>query len=180
MRRKPLPRRLAKFAERARCGSIPAVAFLEWLEHLPVFVTIAESGSIWGYPTILVLHTAGLALVVGSAVVLDARLLGMGRLARLSAFDLLFPILWAGFTVNAISGFILFAIAATTKAAQPIFWIKLSLVTVALGVTAPIVRIVKDANEQAAVPAYGRVLAVVSLVTWTGAIVAGRLMAYIK
>ena len=156
------------------------VAFLEWLQHLPFFVTIAESGSIWGYPTILVLHTAGLALVVGSAVVVDARLLGMGRLARLSAFDLLFPIMWAGFTINALSGFILFAIAATTKAVQWIFWIKLSLIAVALVVTVPIVRIVKGAGEQGAVPARGRVLAIVSLATWTGAIVAGRLMAYIK
>ena len=157
-----------------------AVAFLEWLEHLPVFVTIAESGSIWGYPTILVLHTAGLALVVGSAVVLDARLLGMGRLARLSAFERLFPIMWAGFAVNAVSGFILFAIAATAKAVQAIFWIKLSLIAMALVVTVPIVRIIKGGGEQNAVPARGRVLAIVSLVTWTGAIVAGRLMAYIK
>lgn len=54
-------------------GSTAAVAVLEWLQHLPVFVTIAESGSIWGYPTILVLHTAGLALVVGSAMVVNAR-----------------------------------------------------------------------------------------------------------
>ena len=92
------------------------MAFLEWLQHLPIFVTIAESGSIWGYPTILVLHTAGFALVVGSALVVNARLLGLGRLAPLSAFGPLFPIMWAGFTVNAISGFILFAIAATVKA----------------------------------------------------------------
>ena len=156
------------------------VAFLEWLEHLPFFVMIAESGSIWGYPTILVLHTAGFALVVGSALIVNARLLGMCRLAPLSAFGLLFPIMWAGFTVNAISGFVLFAIAATAKAAQVIFWIKLSLVATALVVTVPIGRIVKNAGEQGAVPARGRVLAVVSLVTWTGAIVAGRLMAYIK
>jgi hypothetical protein len=156
------------------------VAFLEWLEHLPFFVTIAESGSIWGYPTILVLHTAGFALVVGSALVINARLLGMGTLAPLSAFGLLFPIIWVGFTVNAISGFILFAIAATTKALQAIFWIKLSLVAIALVVTVRIRRIVKGAGEQGAVPVRGRVLAVVSLVTWTGAIVAGRLMAYIK
>lgn len=156
------------------------MAFLEWLQHLPVFVTIAESESIWGYPTILVLHTAGLALVVGSALVVNARLLGLGRLAPLSAFGRLFPIMWAGFTVNAISGFILFAIAATAKAVQAIFWIKLSLIAIALVVTVPIVRIVKGAGEQGAVPARGRVLAVVSLVTWTGAIVAGRLMAYIK
>jgi hypothetical protein len=155
------------------------VAFLEWLEHLPFFVTIAESGSIWGYPTILVLHTAGFALVVGSALVINARLLGMGTLAPLSAFGLLFPIIWVGFTVNAISGFILFAIAATTKALQAIFWIKLSLVAIALVVTVRIRRIVKGAGEQGAVPVRGRVLAVVSLVTWTGAIVAGRLMAYL-
>ena len=156
------------------------MAFLEWLQHLPIFVTIAESGSIWGYPTILVLHTAGLALVVGSALVVNARLLGLGRQAPLSHLDLLFPIMWAGFTVNAISGFILFAIAATVKAVQTIFWIKLSLVATALVVTVPIVRIVKGAGEQGTVPTRGRVLAVVSLVTWTGAIVAGRLMAYIK
>jgi hypothetical protein len=156
------------------------VAFLEWLQHLPIFVTIAESGSIWGYPTILVLHTIGFALVVGSALVVNARLLGLGRLAPLSAFGLLFPIMWAGFTVNAISGFILFAIAATVKATQAIFWIKLSLVATALAVTVPIVRIVKGGEEHGAVPARGRVLAVVSLVTWTGAIAAGRLMAYIK
>jgi len=156
------------------------VGFLEWLQNLPVFVTIAESGSIWGYPTILVLHTAGFALVVGSAVVVNARLLGMGRLAPLPAFGRLLPIIWVGFTVNAISGFILFAIAATTKAFQVIFWIKLSLVAVALVVTVKIMRIVKSTGEHSAVPTRGRVLAVVSLVTWTGAIIAGRLMAYIK
>ena len=156
------------------------MAFLEWLQHLPIFVTIAESGSIWGYPTILVLHTIGFALVVGSALVVNARLLGLGRLAPLSAFGLLFPIMWAGLTVNAISGFILFAIAATVKATQAIFWIKLSLVAMALAVTVPIVRIVKGGDEQGAVPVRGRVFAVVSLVTWTGAIAAGRLMAYIK
>ena len=156
------------------------MVFLEWLQNLPFFVMIAESGSIWGYPTILVLHTAGFALVVGSAVVVNARVLGMAHLAPLPAFERLFPIIWVGFTVNAISGFILFAIAATTKAVQVVFWIKLSLVAVALVVTVKIMRIVKGTQEQATVPARGRVLAVVSLVTWTGAIVAGRLMAYIK
>jgi hypothetical protein len=51
---------------------------------------------------------------------------------------------------------------------------------VALVVTVRIMRIVRGAAEQGDVPVRGRMLAVVSLVTWTGAIVAGRLMAYIK
>lgn len=156
------------------------MAVLERLEQLPFFVTIAESGSIWAYPTILVLHTAGLALVVGSAMVVNLRLLGVGRQAPLPVFRLLFPILWAGFAINAASGFILFAIAATGKAAQTIFWIKLSFIALALIVTIPIMRFVKRADDQSAAPAGARVLAVVSLASWTAAIVAGRMMAYIR
>ena len=113
-------------------------------------------------------------------LLVNARVLGMAPLAPMSAFRVLFPIMWAGFTVNAITGFILFAIAATVKALQVIFWIKLSLVAMALAVTVPILRMVKGAGEHGAVPARARVLAVLSLVTWTGAIIAGRLMAYIK
>ncbi len=156
------------------------MSLLERLQDLPLFVTISESGSIWGYPTILVLHTAGLALTVGSAVILNARLLGLGRSAPLTAFGLLFPILWVGFSVNAISGFILFAIAATTKAAQAVFWIKLSLVALALLVTAPLARVVRRHSHHGAVPVHVRVLAVVSLAAWASAIVAGRMMAYIR
>ena len=36
-----------------------------------------ESPSIWAYPTILTLHTVGLAIVVGASVVIDVRLLGL-------------------------------------------------------------------------------------------------------
>jgi hypothetical protein len=32
--------------------------------------------SIWGYPTVLTLHTMGLSVLVGASMMLDLRLLG--------------------------------------------------------------------------------------------------------
>jgi hypothetical protein len=156
------------------------VDLLQRLQNVGFFVSIAESETVWGYPTVLVLHTIGFALVVGSTLIVNARLLGLGRRAPLPLFSLVFPIMWAGFTLNAVTGFILFAIAATMKAAQIVFWIKLALIAVALVATTRIARIIRGSTVESSVPVGARRLAVVSLVAWTGTIIAGRLMAYIK
>ena len=39
--------------------------WLVWLESLPLSVWVRESGSLWSYPTVLFLHTVGLAFAVG-------------------------------------------------------------------------------------------------------------------
>ena len=154
------------------------MAFLDRLQHLAVFEWIAGSDTIWGYPIILTLHTVGFALVVGAAVVMDLRLLGLAQRAPVTAFAFLFRVMWIGFGVNALTGSILFAIAATTKAVQVVFWIKLALVAVALLITkliASAVRRPPDYLDDFVVPRRARVLAVLSLL----ASVDG-LMAYIK
>ena len=48
-------------------ASLEATGFASWLR---------ESGSIWGYPTVLTLHTLGLGVLVGASTVIDLRLLG--------------------------------------------------------------------------------------------------------
>ena len=57
------------------------------LEHSGVATWIRESPSIWGYPTILTLHTVGLAVLVGANWALDLRLLGVARQIPLTARD---------------------------------------------------------------------------------------------
>jgi hypothetical protein len=52
-------------------------AFLLWIQHLPVFTGIAESESVWAYPTVLMLHTVGLGWLVGLNTVVNLRLLGV-------------------------------------------------------------------------------------------------------
>ena len=43
---------------------------------------VASSPSLLAYPTILTLHTVGMAIVVGTCAVMDLRLLGIGADAK--------------------------------------------------------------------------------------------------
>ena len=90
--------------------------------------------------------------------------------------------MWAGFAINAVTGVMLFAGDATTKARQPVFYIKLTLIALALVITAMIRGRVepgparRDADLSPGPP---RRLAALSLLLWAGAVTAGRLMAYL-
>ena len=139
-----------------------------------------ESPSIWAYPTILTLHTFGLAIVVGANAVVDFRLLGMASRIPISTLRALFPIMWWAFALNFITGIVLFMSDATTKYGQRVFWIKLGLIALALLVTRPVWKDVRRHDDSPA-PAAARLrtLAILSLVMWTAAIIAGRLLAYL-
>jgi len=144
-------------------------AFSTWLR---------ESTSLWAYPTILTLHTVGLAVLVGVNAAVDLRVLGWGRGIPIERLEPFFPAMWAGFWVNAITGAMLFATVATTKGTAPVFLIKLGLV--ALGVTAVVGlrrSVFRETGPLITRPA--RSWALASLVIWVSAIVTGRLMAYL-
>lgn len=148
-------------------ASIEASALASWTR---------ESTSIWAYPTILTLHTVGLAVVVGVSTVVDARLLGMAKQIPLEVLRPLFRVMWWAFALNFITGVVLFMADATTKATQTVFWIKLAFIVLALLVTQQVWRALKGSDQPTN---RVRVLAAVSLFLWTGAIVSGRLLAYL-
>jgi hypothetical protein len=153
-----------------------------WLEGTALSVWTRESGSIWSYPTILTLHTVGLGVVVGASAVLDFRLLGFAPRIPLPSLTPLFRFIWWAFALNAATGVVLFASEATDKSRQPVFYLKLALIALALWNTALVRKTVSRPAETAPLSREirrGRRLAVVSLGLWTGAIVAGRLMAYL-
>ncbi len=155
-----------------------------WLEGSALATWARTSPSLWAYPTLLTLHTVGLGIVVGACATIDVRLLGFAPRIRIAALAPLFRLVWIAFAVNAATGVVLFMADATTKSQQTVFYVKLSLIAMALGVTTGIARAVRRSAdsgppERAPVPAAYRALAVASLVLWTGAIVAGRLMAYL-
>lgn len=150
--------------------------FLAALENLPFSTWLRESDSIWAYPTMLTLHTIGLALLVGASAALNLRVLGRGQPMALADLRPLFRWMWIGFWINALSGVVLLAADATTKAAAPMFLIKLGLV--AIGVAVMAVQRREVFAPAAAVTPAARVLAATSLTVWFVAIAAGRLMAY--
>jgi hypothetical protein len=150
------------------------------IEGSALAVWTRESPSIWGYPTILTLHTFGLAIVVGANAVVNFALLGFAPRIPIPSLRQLFPIMWWAFALNFVTGVLLFMSDATTKAGQWVFYVKLALIAVALLVARTESKaLVRQGDAVATVPANLRTLALVSLVVWTGAIVAGRLLAYL-
>lgn len=128
----------------------------------------------WAYPTISTLHTVGLAVVVGASTVLNLRLLGFASAIPVAALRSVFPILWAGFAVNFLSGTLLFMADATTKSGQKVFYVKLACITLALLIALRIAKRLRQHDD-----VHLRPLALASIFLWAGAIVAGRLMAYL-
>ncbi len=147
------------------------------IEGSTLAVWTRESPSIWAYPTILTLHTFGLAIVVGANALIDLRLLGLAPRIPVSSLRQLFPIMWWAFALNFATGVLLFMADASAKSGQRVFYVKLLLIAVAL-----FVALAESRRLRVDVPAAAghlRVLSLVSLAVWTGAIVAGRLLAYL-
>jgi hypothetical protein len=157
------------------------IVMMAWLEATALATWVRQSPSLWAYPTVLTLHTVGLGIVVGASAVIDLRLLGYAERIRIAALAPLFRLIAGAFVLNAATGILLFIADATTKSKQPVFYIKLALIFLALWCSVATRRIVREGSTARPdlVPAYGRRLAVGSLLLWVGAITAGRLMAYL-
>jgi hypothetical protein len=152
---------------------------LQRLQDSAFAMWVVGSDSIWAYPTILTLHTVGLAIIVGAAFVIDLYVLGIGHDIPLPQMRKTFGFFWAGFAINLASGLVLFAVAAVAKSRQPVFFVKLTLIAIAIVVTTRLRRRAFVTANAAAVSGSARPLAIASLVLWAAAIVAGRLMAYL-
>lgn len=157
------------------------MSLLEWLSHTAPVVWMRESESVWGYPTVLFLHTLGLGLLVGFTAAIDLRVLGFTKQLPLAPMARFFRFIWIGFWINAVSGTLLLMMAPA-KLSNPAFIVKMLLIT--LGVVNMWFlkrRVFRDPAgvDVTRMPFGGRLLAVSSLVIWAGAITAGRLMAYI-
>ena len=153
---------------------------LEWLQSTALSTWIREADSLWAFPGILTFHTLGLAVLVGAATVVDLRVLGVGGKMPLRSMRPLFRVMWFGFIINAITGTLLFAADATRRGTSGFFMMKLAFVAIGVVTIALIQRHLNAPAADPLVPnAAARRLALVSLVVWTAAITAGRLLAYI-
>ena len=160
---------------------------LEWLESTAIAVWVGQSPSVWAMPTVLTLHTTGLALLVGASWVLDLRLLGISRTVPLSAFRWVFPVVAIGLVVNVVTGVLLFMKSATTWGTSLPFLVKMSLVAASVATLVPIRAHVLRDDDVSGMPAEApraragniRFWAIASILAWSAAVTAGRLLAYL-
>jgi hypothetical protein len=121
-----------------------------------------------------------MAFLAGCGIAIDLRIIGFAQGIPLKPLARLLPLMWLAFAVNATTG-VLLLIAYPTKAlTNPLFYIKLSLVVVALTLVYFVARdVLRRAGPQGKpVAANARALAGASLAAWLVLIAAGRYLAY--
>ena len=154
--------------------------FFILLEQNSIGTWVAESESLLAFPTILALHAVGMGLLAGTNAAMDLRILGFARGIPLSSLERLVPTMRFGFWLNAVSGVLLLLAYPTKALTNPIFYLKLFLIAMAMVDTAlvrkHVIRKSTDMNRSAS--GKGKFLAVASLVLWAGAVFSGRFLAY--
>lgn len=153
------------------------VAIVDWAIDTGLY-DIAYSA--WGWPLAEIVHFTGLCLLFGSVAYFDLRLLGCFRTIPLAAMHRLVPFGVLGFGLSVASGVLFVSTAPDQYLYNPAFQVKMALLALA-GVNmvafylfaAPRLR---GLAPEALVPWQARLFALVSLVSWTGVIAAGRVI----
>jgi Family of unknown function (DUF6644) len=153
--------------------------FLAFVEHSDLSDWV-RSDCLCAFPTIVTLHNVGMAFLAGGSIVIDLRLLGFAPQMPLKPMARFVPLLWLAFTVIAATGILLLVAYPTKALTNPLFYIKLCLVAVAIGLVYLIATHILRAPEVDRKPLApnAKVLAIASLAAWAAVIAAGRYLAY--
>ena len=151
------------------------------IESSPIARWMREA--LWAYPAVEAVHILALALVVGSIVIVDLRLLGLSRdvsVSRLSRHAL--PWTAGAFVVAMLTGLLMFTAHAEDFLTNRVFALKMGLILLA-GVNAGILhtgpwRTIAQWDTGATPPARVRFSAALSIATWISVVACGRLLAY--
>ena len=158
------------------------VSFFEWLATTPGSVALHESRYL--YLVVLTVHVMTLSVFVGTAVIVDLRLLGF-MLSRIRASEVVTRLLpWniGGFLMMAVSGSLLFFAAPLDKYGNVFFRAKMVMLILAgLVVWAffkTVYARVDDWDRDPIPPPGARIAGGLALAFWAAIITAGRMIAY--
>lgn len=152
--------------------------FFEFCEASAVGTAIRDS--LWLFPVIETVHLLALALIGGAVLIVDLRLLGQGlrRLPVAEVSQQAQPWFVGSLVVIVASGILLFLSEATKCYENPAFWTKMAFLAgaVAFALTLRHPRALAGMSPEQG--NRGRVLAVVSLVLWSGVGLGGRFIGF--
>lgn len=132
-------------------------------------------GHPWAYPLLEVLHILGIALLVGSLLLLELRIAGLAAaLPLVPLARLALPVALLGFALIAASGLLMFAGQAGELLANRAFVLKMLLV-MAAGLNAAVFHARGGLQR---LDGLARTQTVLSLGLWIAVIIGGRWIAY--
>jgi hypothetical protein len=148
--------------------------FFTWVENTGLGGTIRSSS--WLFPVIEAVHLLGLAVIGGAVLVVDLRLFGfelrrqpVAQLARDAQRWLVGSLM-----VMLATGALLFSSEAIKCYYHPAFWFKMTSLFLAIVFTFTVRRKVALADEARVKPLWSKLVALVSIMLWSGVGIGGR------
>ena len=154
----------------------------EWLGNTPWSIALHESR--YAFLVVLTIHVLTLSVFVGTALMIDLRLLGvtMMRVPASQVIARLVPWSAAGLILMMTSGALLFYAAPLVRYQNVFFRMKMATLVLALlnawFFHRTVYRRIADWDRDAVPPRAARLAGGLSLVLWVVIITAGRMMAY--
>jgi hypothetical protein len=156
--------------------------FLQGLQALPWAVFIHKTP--WAFTSVEVIHVFAVAMVLGTIVIVDLRLLGLASTKRpfVEFSRRLLPFTWAAFVLAVISGVLLFSSRPLEYVANPVYWIKMVLIVLA-GINMVVFELitargVQQWNLDPTPPPPARLAGGISITCWILVVVMGRLIGF--
>ncbi len=155
------------------------MALLEALESSGFAMMVKESNT--GYVATLAFHSIGMAFLVGISGATALRVLGVARSLPLAPMEDFYPLMWAGFWINTLTGVVLLSLYPTKFLVDVVFYLKLGAIAAAIVIVRRLsahlfrdeARLRTEAGAKKA-----KMLSVTLLAVWLVAVTAGRLTAY--
>jgi hypothetical protein len=155
------------------------LSVFQWLGHTAV--GRAMQHSTYGVAIVEMVHLLALAILGGTILLVDLRLIGVG-LKRQSASRLdreLAPLFWGSFAVIALSGIIILSAEPMKCYYNAAFRAKMSILFVALLFHLTLHRKVVASAREKTSSAWAKSAAAVSLVLWLAVGLAGRAIGFL-
>lgn len=145
-----------------------------WLESTELAFQV---GATWWFPLIHSLHILSAVFVLAAILMVDLRLMGLAA-RRYSVDSLLreqLPWCWVAFVVAVITGALLFMVQASNYVNNTAFLAKVLLLAL-IGVNMIFFhwRAPRSSNENSSSPLMARINGSLSLLLWSGVMLAGR------
>ena len=138
----------------------------------------------WGWPTAESIHFLGLCVLIGTVGVFDLRMLGFGQGISYEDLHKLVKFGVGGYLLNVTTGIMFLTTAPDQYIYNPAFQTKMLFMLIAginmLWFYAATSNQVKGTDAALAVSSRAKIIALVSLISWSVIIVCGRLITYFR
>ena len=144
-----------------------------WLQDNSMIAAL--NGTAWTAAVLEIVHYFSMFILVGSMLIVDLRVLGLvaRRQDPTQLADRLFTWMWISLLFNFLSGFFMFAGSATAYYHNDIFYDKAAVVLLAIVASIIVQQKMRGWTQSPAIPSWAKLMAVVSIGLWIGAIIAG-------